>query len=211
MSVLLNDITKSYEKKYIFKNYNLEIKDNEFVAIMGKSGSGKTTLLNIIGGIDEFESGDIFINNIENPWKNKKMKIRFLREEIGYLFQNYALIDNESIGNNLDIALKYIKLSKEEKYKKKIEVLKKVGLNYDLKMPIYKLSGGEQQRVAISRLFLKKSSIILADEPTGSLDIGNKYKILELLKELQVKHGKTVIIVSHDKEVEKFADKIINL
>ncbi|MGL5417473.1 MAG: putative bacteriocin export ABC transporter [Clostridium sp.] len=211
MGIVLKNITKTYDDKSIFENYNLEIKDNEFVVIMGKSGSGKTTLLNIIGGIDKFDSGKVVIDGIENPWVKNKLKLKLLRETIGYLFQNYALIDSESIGENLDVALKYVKGSKFEKKQKKLEALKKVGINYDLKMKVYKLSGGEQQRVAIARLLLKESSIILADEPTGSLDKTTKMEILNILKNIQVEYNKTIVVVSHDDDVKEFADRIIRL
>ncbi|MGL4760003.1 MAG: ABC transporter ATP-binding protein [Sarcina sp.] len=208
--IKLVGIKKSYGTTKILDDFSCSIKENEMVAIMGKSGSGKTTILNLIGCLDKADSGEVIINKIVNPFVNKKKKIDLFRNEIGYLFQNYALIDSQSVSENLDIALEYCGKKFKEKEKLKILSLDKVGLANKINSKVYSLSGGEQQRIAIARLFLKKSKIILADEPTGSLDVENRMNVLNLLKELN-KCGKTVVIVTHDKEVGSFCDRIIKI
>lgn len=206
----LNNIVKTYGNRKILNDFNLEINKGELVAIKGKSGVGKTTLLNIMGLIEKIDSGKIIlfgedVTKITNNQLNK-----LLRNKISYLFQNYALIDSESIDKNLDIALTYSKKNKKEKKILKEKALKKVGLNISTKSKIYELSGGEQQRVAIARIMLKPSDIILADEPTGSLDSNTKHEIIQLLKTMNAE-GKTIIIVTHDDEVSDYCDRIIEL
>ena len=208
--IQLSNIKKSYNGHLLFENFSCSIEHGEVVAIMGKSGSGKTTLLNMIGCLDKPDSGSIIIDDIKDPWKSGKDKANIFRYKLGYLFQNYALIDNETVSKNLDIALEYIKKDKKEKEELKIEALKKVGLIDKMKCKVYQLSGGEQQRIALARLFLKESKIILADEPTGSLDIENRDKVLSLLKELN-NLGKTVLIVTHDNYIGDFCDRIIKI
>ena len=207
---ILKNIKKKFNNKYILNNFNLSIKKGEFVAIRGKSGAGKTTLLNIIGLLESYDDGELYLfeNKISNLKYNSINKI--LRYKIGYLFQNYALIDDESIDKNLEIALMYSKKNKIDKLNAKINALNLVGLNLDLSKKIYELSGGEQQRVAIARLYLKPCELILADEPTGALDNSTKLKIIKLLKKLN-KSGKTIIIVTHDNEVAQTCDRIIDL
>lgn len=206
----LKDLKKSYNGHLLFEDFSCSIESGEIVAVMGRSGSGKTTLLNMIGCLDKPDSGSIIIDDIKDPWKSGKDKANIFRYKLGYLFQNYALIDNETVSKNLDIALEYIKKDKKEKEELKIEALKKVGLIDKMKCKVYQLSGGEQQRIALARLFLKESKIILADEPTGSLDIENRDKVLSLLKELN-NLGKTVLIVTHDNYVGDFCDRIIKI
>lgn len=208
MGIIVDKICKKYDKKSIFDNFSLTINDGEMIAIMGESGKGKTTLLNIIGLIDKPDSGNIIINGMKNPWKKEKYRISLFRYTIGYLFQNYALIDNETVYRNLDVALEYVK--DKDKKEKKIQALKRVGLGDKINNKIFELSGGEQQRVSIARLLLKKNDIILADEPTGALDDLNKDKVMNLLIDLN-KEGKTILIVTHDKKVGNKCNRIINL
>lgn len=208
MGIVVDKICKKYKHKNIFDNFSITINDGEMVAIMGESGKGKTTLLNMIGLIESPDDGKIIINGIENPCKKEMNRMNLFRYTIGYLFQNYALIDSETVDKNLDVALEYVK--GKNKKEMKLEALKRVGLEDKLNNKIYELSGGEQQRVSIARLLLKKNDIILADEPTGALDNLNKYKVINLLRELN-KEGKTILIVTHDKEVGSKCDRIINL
>lgn len=207
--ILIENIYKKFEEDNVIENFSFHIKSEEFVAIMGPSGSGKSTILNIIGGLDKPTSGNITIDNIKNPWENRKNKTKILRYTIGYLFQNYALIENKTVSANLDIALKYNKVKDKDKLKR--DILKKVGLEEKLNTKVYKLSGGEQQRVAIARLFLKPCKVILADEPTASLDEENKKNILFLLHELNKTYKKTILIVTHDKFIGDSANRIIYL
>lgn len=208
--VEINNLTKKYEKKTILKDISLTVEEGEFVCIHGKSGCGKSTLLNIIGLIEKYDSGSVklFGNDINRTSIFARQKL--IRYKIGYLFQNYALIDDNSVMNNLLIGMKYIKESDKIKKSKISETLKLVGLDgYEKKM-IYKLSGGEQQRVAIARIMLKPSELILADEPTGSLDPENRDIVMDLLKKLN-NEGKTILLVSHDVNVVKSADRVVDL
>ncbi|PFX65131.1 bacteriocin ABC transporter ATP-binding protein [Bacillus toyonensis] len=189
-------------------NFNLVVNKGEMMAITGQSGTGKSTLLNIVGLLEEPDSGDVIIQGIENAWKSEKKQIELFRYTIGYLFQNYALIDNETVSKNLDVALEYVKLPNKDDKKK--EVLEKVGLLDKLNSKIYQLSGGEQQRIALARLMLKKNDIILADEPTGSLDEVNRDQVLSILKSLN-NEGKTILIVTHDPEVSKICTNVVTL
>lgn len=208
MIIQLKNIDKKYGNKYLFKNLGFSIKKGEMIAITGASGSGKSTLLNIIGLIDKPDSGEVLICGNKNPYDKEKIKLNLFRNNIGYLFQNYALVDNYTVSKNLDIALEYVKGKNKNKLKE--EALDKVGLLDKLNNKVFELSGGEQQRVALARLMLKKNDIILADEPTGSLDEDNKAIILKLLKELN-NEGKTVVIVTHDKVVADICDREINI
>lgn len=205
----LKEVCKNYDKKILDK-LSLKIEENEMVAIVGKSGKGKSTLLNVIGLLEPINSGEIIIDGHKNIKPNSIESTKMMRNEISYLFQNFALIDQETVYENLDIALKYIKTNKKEKRELIINALKTVGLEGYEKRKIFELSGGEQQRVAIARIILKPSKIILADEPTGSLDIENRNKVIQLLRKLN-KNGKSIVIVTHDMEVANNCDRIIEL
>lgn len=208
MIIKLENIKKRYGEKEVLRDFNLEIKKGEFIGIMGKSGAGKSTLLNIIGLLEECDDGKVIIEGEDIKTKDRKKIQSLLKNKIGYLFQNYALIDDLTVYENLKIVLE----GKDKKLNKKLilEALNKVELGNILDKKIYQLSGGEQQRVAIARLILKKSEIILADEPTGSLDRINGKRIMELLRELN-NQGKTIIIVTHDEQVIKYCTRVINL
>ncbi|MCI9130611.1 putative bacteriocin export ABC transporter [Thomasclavelia cocleata] len=201
------NMNKSYQDNIIFDKFNFEVEENTFNVVMGVSGSGKSTLLNIIGLLDKADSGDVILFGEKNikPFSRKAEKM--LREKIGYLFQNFALVENETVEYNLKLALDNIKADKKEKIK---EVLKEVQLEGYENKKIYKCSGGEQQRVAIARLLLKQCDLILADEPTGSLDESNREIIIKLLKRMQ-DSGKTIVVVSHDPVFKDIADQIIYL
>lgn len=207
-NIELRNINKTYGKRKIINNFSLNIYNNEMIAIVGKSGSGKTTLLNIIGLLDYDYDGEILINE-EIVTSNEKITQNYHRSDIGFLFQNFALIENWTIKENLDVAKKYAeKVYTDENYK---QILDKVGLGYcDLNQKVYELSGGEQQRVAIARLLVKPCTIVLADEPTGSLDSNNQDVIVSLLTELK-NDGKTIIIVTHDLELANYCDRKIEL
>jgi putative ABC transport system ATP-binding protein len=207
LEIKLNNITKKYGDKYIFQDFNLDICKNEFIGIIGNSGSGKSTLLNIMGLLDEPDQGKVVIQGNDNAYRNKKM---FFRNTLGYVFQNYALMDNETVGANLEIALKFQKITKQEKKNLMSEVLGQVGLFCSLKTKVYTLSGGEQQRLAIARVLLKKCDIILADEPTGSLDKENRDQVIKLLKKLH-SEGKTIIVVTHDLDLQDLFSRVIDL
>lgn len=208
MNVLeIKNLNKSFGNHQILKDVSLEVKDNEFYIITGESGCGKSTLLNIIGMLDVYDSGQIRIFDQELPKPFSRKAEKLLKEKVGYLFQNFALIDNETVKYNLEIIMEG---KKKDKLKKIQEVLKKVGLKGYENKRIYECSGGQQQRIALSRLLLKPCALILADEPTGSLDAKTKQQIIDLLLDLQ-KEGRTIIMVSHDQELFQYATHIYHL
>lgn len=208
MSVIkLEKVSKSYKGKQIFHNLDLEIEQGEFLGIKGESGKGKSTLLNIIGLLEECK-GKVFVEGKEIKSTDAKAVQKLLRHKIGYLFQNFALIDDLTVYENLRIVL--------DGYPKKkcraliLEELNKVGLGDALDKKIFQLSGGEQQRVAVVRVILHQSEIVLADEPTGSLDRNNAILIMNLLTELH-RQGKTIIMVSHDDNAFLSCSRVIRL
>src|SRR5690554_598762 len=164
----LKNIDKSYEEKVVFKDFSMEVKKGEFVTVLGKSGSGKSTLLNMIGLLDSCDSGVIELFGQSNIKPFSRKANLMLRKKIGYLFQNFALINNETVYYNMRIAIKHLKFPDEDSLIK--NALAAVGLKGFENQKVYKCSGGEQQRIAIARLLIKPCELILADEPTGSLD-----------------------------------------
>lgn len=188
----LKNVSKSFENKKLFENLNMTIQDGDFVVFRGASGSGKTTLLNIIGSLEEADTGVVLVNG--KDISKKKYQKEYLKNQAGFLFQNFALMDEKTVRQNLNI----VKPGIRSEYTME-ECLEYVGLSYKADTKVYKLSGGEQQRVALARLMFKNCSIILADEPTGSLDRENGKKVMELLKKMN-QDGKTIIMVTHDEE-----------
>ena len=208
--VKINNLVKSFGEHKVIDNLNLKIEENKMVAIVGSSGKGKSTLLNIIGLIEPYDKGRVSICGHSALKPNTEKSAKVIRENISYLFQNYALLDNETVEVNLLIALKYINITKAQQKIKIKESLEKVGLKGYEKRKIYTLSGGEQQRVAIARLFINPKKLILADEPTGSLDTDNRNKILGYLTEMK-NNGSTIIVVTHDEYVGDYCDLKISL
>lgn len=201
--IQLIDVTKKFGEKKLVSNFSLSIEKGEFVIFSGVSGCGKTTLLNMIGALEPFDEGKIIIDGIDIS--NKKNHLNYFRTKVGFLFQNFALVDNKTVKENLSL------IRKGSKNSLSIETaLIQVGLEDKLNNKVYTLSGGEQQRVALARLLLKKCDIILADEPTGSLDRHNAKMVISLLQQMN-QNGKTVIIVTHDEEMKKIGGRIINL
>lgn len=208
--VRINNLQKKYKDKQIFNGLNLMIMKGQITTIFGPSGVGKSTLLNIIGTLESFDDGDVNLFGMNAPKINSKQSMLLRREKISYLFQNFGLIDDQSIKQNLEIACQYMHTSKKEKQLKINKALQTVGIELDIKTKIYQLSGGEQQRIAIARLLLKPSELILADEPTGSLDFKNRNFIIQEMLNLKSK-GKTIVIVTHDPEFKKISDNIVHL
>jgi putative ABC transport system ATP-binding protein len=204
----LSNISKKYGVKVVLDRFNLSVQQGEFVCISGESGKGKSTLLNIIGLLDHPDSGDVIIKGIKNPRLQSCTGRNLLRSEIAYIFQNCGLVEDNTVLYNLKIAARFSKKCTATCFE---EALAGVGLPKSmLKQKVYELSGGEQQRVALSRLFFKPASVILADEPTGSLDAENRDIVMNILNAFNIS-GKTLIVVSHDKEVEKCAKRVIKL
>ncbi|OYD09035.1 ABC transporter ATP-binding protein [Paludifilum halophilum] len=207
----LEDVSKRYGNHVVLDKMNLTVYEGEMVAITGQSGSGKTTILNIMGMLENPDEGMVKLFGEESPRSHSRKANRILRTRLSYLFQNYALIDNATVHENLEIPLIYAKKSKKEKQLLKTEALQKVGLNHiSLKQKVHELSGGEQQRVAIARILLKPCDLILADEPTGSLDDDNRNEILKILRGLN-EENKSIIIVTHDPFVAEACHRTIRL
>ena len=191
--ITLQHIYKTFDDKHIFEDLSLEIPNNGFFVIAGKSGCGKTTLLNLIGGLDHADSGEILVNGKE---LGKHLRSRkYHAEVVGFLFQNFALLEDKTVRQKLNIIPGKYRSGKTIE-----EVLLKVGLDKEMNTPVYKLSGCEQQRAALARLMYKKCDIILADEPTGSLDAGNRDLVMDYLHRLN-DEGKTVVLVTHDQTI----------
>lgn len=204
------EVRKKYNTKEILTAFNLEIYEGEMLAIKGKSGSGKTTILNIIGLLDKEDSGSInLFGHSKPPIRSLKAKY-LLRNKISYLFQNFALIEDVSVEENLKIPLLYSKKTRKEKQNSMLEALKNVGLGNVLKTKVHALSGGEQQRVAITRILLRPCKLILADEPTGSLDETMRDEVFNILEQLNQK-GITIVIVTHDPAIAERCHRTIEL
>lgn len=207
--IQLININKKYKGQIIIDNLNLEIKKGEMIAIIGESGSGKSTVLNMIGLLEKPDNGTINIDEYKNIKANSKLARKLFKNKIGYIFQNFALIDDQTVEDNLKIAVKYA-INNKATNKKIDDVLYEVGLSGAKKKYIFQLSGGEQQRVALARVILKSPDIVLCDEPTGSLDKKNRDIVLNILKKLN-NEGKTIIIVTHDEFVANQTNRIIEI
>lgn len=203
----LINISKSFNEHQVLKDVSISIKEKEMVAIIGKSGCGKSTLLNILGQLDQVDEGTYLYQGKDYIKKNSNRRNKSLRKEVAYLFQNYALMNNKSVEENLKVALYYSKENKEERITQVLEI---IGMEDMRKYKISMLSGGEQQRVAIARLFLKDSEVILADEPTGNLDEENATMVFNLLQTLN-QQGKSVVVVTHDERYLHYFDQVIRL
>lgn len=205
------NVTKKFGKRYIFKNLNLSVEEGEFVAIVGPSGCGKSTLLNMIGLLESIDSGQIKLNGKEIPKIESNRATLLRRNTINYLFQSFALINDMTIYQNLFLAMKFLNITDKEKDNKINEILKKVHLEDFRDEKVNTLSGGEQQRVALARTIIKPGDIILADEPTGALDSLSTEIVFNLIKNLSKQYKKTVIMVTHNKDLANQADRIINI
>lgn len=203
---------KNVEKNYsmgevtikALNNTNFEIEKGELVVIVGPSGAGKTTALNILGGMDTVTSGEVNVDGKRiDKFKNKEL-IKYRREDIGFVFQFYNLVQNLTAVENVELATQICKDSLDPK-----EVLEKVGLKDRMKNFPSQLSGGEQQRVAIARAIAKNPKLLLCDEPTGALDYNTGKQILKLLQDTCRKEKMTVIIITHNSAIAPMADKVI--
>ncbi len=206
----LHSISKAFGEKVIFEDFSLTIEQGDQICISGKSGSGKSTLLNIMGLLESPDAGTVNVCGITDVKANSRQARHLLRTKIGFLFQNFALIDDKSVGYNLDIACVNSKIPKSKWNDRKTELLKDLQLDISLKEKVYKLSGGEQQRLALARILLKNCGLIFADEPTGSLDIANRDITLDILLRLN-RTGKTVVLVSHDPYIVNKSRRVVEL
>lgn len=199
----IQNLYKSFDDKVLFSNYNMNIKNGDFIVFAGSSGCGKTTLLNMIGGLEKPDKGSILVDKTD-IYIRKNMQDYFTYK-VGFLFQNFALIESKTVRQNLEFVQKKARteLSIDD-------VLGNVNLSDKADTLVYKLSGGEQQRVALARLMLKKCDIILADEPTGSLDSDNADIVMEILHKMN-DQGKTIIIVTHNEKIKSTENQVISL
>lgn len=212
--IKLVDVSKYYKTESTvvmgLHKINLEFSIGEFVAITGESGSGKSTLLNVISGVDSYEDGELYIDNEETSYYSQADFEKFRKEQVAFIFQNYNLIDNYTVLQNVEAALIIKGVEKEERKNKAKDILERVGLTSRIKAKTAKLSGGEKQRLAIARALAQETRFIVADEPTGNLDSENGKLILELLHELS--KDKLIIIVTHNYEqVEPFITRKVRL
>ena len=207
----IKDLKKGYDNGKIkaLNGMNLEVKKGEFISIMGPSGSGKSSLLNMIGGLDIADEGTIKVAGID--MMTTKNLNKFRSKEIGFVFQMHNLIPNLSVVENVEIPMYETNTSSKDMRKRALDLLKSVNLGDKIDQKPTKLSGGERQRVAIARALVNNPSIILADEPTGSLDSKTGEVILDLLKDLHKKENVTLVMVTHEPYVGNMAERIITV
>ncbi|MDP4147091.1 MAG: ABC transporter ATP-binding protein [Bacillota bacterium] len=211
----IKDVKKDYYisklKVEILKGVSSSIEEGEFTVIIGESGSGKSTLLNILGGLMPPTSGEICICNENISKYNENQLALFRRKHLGFVFQSYNLMPQLTALENVAFPLMFMGISKKVRNEKAAEVLKKVGLEDRMHHKPSELSGGQQQRVSIARALVNNPAVVLADEPTGNLDSKNGLEVIKMLKDLNVKHKKTFVVVTHSQQVCEYADKIIRI
>jgi putative ABC transport system ATP-binding protein len=208
--IVLTDVSKIYKSGDVetaaLKNINLTIEEGEFVVILGPSGSGKSTLLNVISGLDTVTSGKIMFRDENLTDLSEDEMTEFRREHLGFIFQQYNLLQNLTVYENIQIGSDIGKNPLDID-----ELLKKVGLENARNKYPHQLSGGEQQRVSVARSLAKNPDIIFCDEPTGSLDEKNSKQVLQVLQELNNEYRKTVVVITHNLGIAKMADKVIRM
>lgn len=212
--IQLNNVHKSYavgsNSLHVLKGIELEIKQGEFVSIMGSSGSGKSTLLNILGILDNYDKGSYYLNGTLIKNMSETQAARFRNELVGFVFQSFNLISFKNAMENVALPLYYQGVPRKKRNKIAMEYLDRMGLSdWATHMP-NEMSGGQKQRVAIARSLISQPKIILADEPTGALDTTTSYEVMEILKEIN-ENGITVIIVTHEHDIAAMTQKIIRL
>lgn len=209
--IRLTNVLKQYDDGAVtaLNNINLSIEKGSFVSIIGPSGSGKSTLLNMLGALDTPDSGHVLINGVDLA--REKDLSDFRRHEIGFIFQLHNLLPNLNVQENVEIPLMDADMSEKDKHRRALLFIEAVGLLDKKKQKPNKLSGGERQRVAIARALVNFPSIILADEPTGALDTKNGQKVLDVLRFVHESIDATLIIVTHDIDVARLADRTIEI
>ena len=209
--IRLTNVLKQYDDGAVtaLNNINLSIEKGSFVSIIGPSGSGKSTLLNMLGALDTPDSGQVLINGVDLA--REKDLSDFRRHEIGFIFQLHTLLPNLNVQENVEIPLMDADMSEKDKHRRALLFIEAVGLLDKKKQKPNKLSGGERQRVAIARALVNFPSIILADEPTGALDTKNGQKVLDVLRFVHESIDATLIIVTHDIDVARLADRTIEI
>jgi putative ABC transport system ATP-binding protein len=212
--ISLKNIAKIYQMGNLevkaLQDISLEIKENEYVALMGPSGSGKSTLMNIIGCLDTPSKGEYILNNTDVSRLEDNQLAEIRNKEIGFVFQTFNLLARYTALDNVALPLIYAGIGKEEREARAIEVLTQVGLKDRMKHKPNELSGGQRQRVAVARAMVNKPSIILADEPTGNLDSKTSVEIMELFTEIH-RLGNTIILVTHEEDIAENSHRIVRL
>lgn len=209
-----NNLTKVFRTEevetYALNGVDIQIKEGEFVAVMGPSGCGKSTLLNILGLLDHPSEGLYRVNGTEIGSLSGKERARFIKENIGFVFQSFILIDELNIFDNIGLPLNYHKMSARERKERVNQVLHRMKIGHRARHYPQQLSGGQQQRVAIARAVIANPKLILADEPTGNLDSKNGIEVMNLLSELN-REGATIVMVTHSERDAGFAHRTIKL
>ena len=209
-----NELTRIFRTDEVettaLKKINLEIKDGEFIAIMGPSGCGKSTLLNILGLLDSPTTGDFEFNGENVAGFNERQRSKLRKQNVGFVFQSFNLIDQLSVFENVELPLIYLKMSSGERRKLVEEALEYMQISHRAKHYPNQLSGGQQQRVAVARAVVSKPGLILADEPTGNLDSAHGIEVMNMLTELN-KNGTTIVMVTHSKRDAAYSDRIVHL
>jgi putative ABC transport system ATP-binding protein len=212
--IKISDIGKSYHMDELnivaLKTMSLEVDEGEFVAIMGPSGCGKTTLLNILGFLDDPDSGSYVFNGVEVTHVNERKRADLRKRNVGFLFQNFNLIDDLTIFENVELPMIYTGISTSVRAKRTEEILDRMHIDQRRKTYPQQLSGGQQQRVALARAVVNRPKMILADEPTANLDHENGKEVMDLLDELN-KAGTTIIMVTHSENDAKYSHRVIRL
>lgn len=212
--IQLKEIHKTYHNGaplHVLKGITLDIKRGEFVSIMGASGSGKSTLLNILGILDNYDSGEYYLNGTLIKDLSETKSAEYRNRMIGFIFQSFNLISFKNALENVALPLFYQGVSRKKRNQLALEYLDKLGLKEWAHHMPNELSGGQKQRVAIARALISKPQIILADEPTGALDSKTSVEVMQILKELHEKEGLTIIVVTHESGVANQTDKIIHI
>ena len=209
--IRLTNVLKEYDDGSVraLNNINLSVEKGSFVSIIGPSGSGKSTLLNMLGALDSPDYGQVIINGVDLA--RQKDLSDFRRQEIGFIFQLHNLLPNLTVQENVEIPLMDANMSEKDKHKRALLFIEAVGLIDKRKQKPNKLSGGERQRVAIARSLINFPSIILSDEPTGALDTKTGEKVLDVLRFVHESINATLIIVTHDRDVVRLADRTIEI
>ncbi len=212
--IKVENLTKTFETEDVqtmaLSNVSLEVADGEFVAIMGPSGCGKSTLLNILGLLDNPTSGSYALAGQEVGSLKEKDRTALRKGQIGFIFQNFNLIDELNIQENVELPLHYLGYKASDRKKKVAEVLQRMQISHRAKHFPQQLSGGQQQRAAIARAVIANPKLILADEPTGNLDSKNGEEVMRLLTELN-REGATIVMVTHSDRDAQYAHRIIHL